>query len=59
MNTDCVACKLFIVVRILGVRQVLAKLQQKNTSKYVDFLKKFEVTLFTPKSAVIWPKTSN
>jgi len=43
-------------VRLLGVRPVLAKLQQKNASENVNFLRKSKDTLFTQKRVVIWPK---
>jgi len=57
MDIDYVACKLFITVLLFGVRPVLAKLQQKNASKNVDFLQKSKVTLFTPKKCSILDET--
>jgi len=48
----CIAF-LQIIRNICGTVSVLAKLQQKNPSKNVDFLQKSEVTLFTPKDSSI------
>jgi len=56
MDFDYLACKLFIAVRFLGVRPVLAKLRQKDPSKNVDFLQKSEDAFLAPKKAVFWPK---
>jgi len=43
-------------VRLLGVRLVLAKLQVKIATKNVDFVQKYEISLFNPKRVVFWPK---
>jgi len=45
-------------VRLLGVRPGLAKLQQNNPSKNVDFLQNSEVTVFTQKKFSILAETT-
>jgi len=44
-------------MRLLSVRPVLAKLQQKNASENVEFFQKSKFTLFTPEESNILAET--